>query len=258
MLDEEGEPTGEVRPAPAPRLESEIDDGQEKVIIGDDLPFAQIKPYLSDALAKNFVLRQATRHTALQLLPVARILSHAKPVTPSAKEIKEAMDEMVKSYAVATVLPTGSQAPKAEYAVKPTNHTLGHRWKPTEQTKAATPPVGSCPLLHLPPEILTNILRAYTTLEPVPLPPNPSFASTYQGTQEASPMFASALSDQQFARIMHLAADRSTLKGYTQRYYRRSPTGDKKDSRSNGRVSLHDGDAFLAYVGCLEYERRPI
>lgn len=246
-----------MRVAPAPRLEDELEEDEDRVIMGDDLPFAQIKPYLSDALAKNFVLRQATRHAALQLLPVARILSHARPVTPNVQEIKDAMDEMVKNYAVATILTKGAQTPKAEYSIKShVNGTLnGKNLSP--ESKAATPPAGSCPLLKLPPELITNILRAYTTVEPIPLPPNPSLASSYQPTQEATPAFASALTDQQFARIIHLAEDRSTLNGYTQRYDRRSPTGDKKDSRSSGRVSLHNQFAFLSYVGCLEYERRP-
>lgn len=258
VLDEDGEPTGEMRSAPAPRLEDEhVQNPEDRVILGDDLPFPQIKPYLSDALAKNFVLRQATRHTALQLLPVARILCHARPVTPSVQDIKNEMDEMVKNYAVATVLSKGTQAVKAEYSMK--HQTNGRPVGSTSDTppKASTPPTGSCPLLSVPPEILTHILRAYTTLEPIPLPPNPSLAHVYQPTQEAAPVFASALSDQQFARILHLAEDRSTLKGYTRRYDRQSPTGDKKDSRSNGRVSLHDENAFLTYVGCLEYERRP-
>lgn len=258
VLDEDGEPTGEVRTASAPKLEEDEEEGEHRVIQGDDLPFTEIKPYLSDALAKNFVLRQATRHAALQLLPVARILCHARPVTPNVQEIKEAMDEMVKNYAVASVLGThGTQIPKADYAVRSRPNGATNGSSISSQPKAATPPAGSCPLLALPPELITNILRAYTTIEPVPLPPNPSLASSYQPTQEAAPVFASALSDQQFARIIHLAEDRSTLKGYTQRYDRRSPTGDKKDSRSSGRVSLHDGNAFLSYVGCLEYERRP-
>lgn len=259
MLDEDGDPTGEVRTLPAAPGEDENPENEaDRVILGDDLPFAQIKPYLRDALAKNFVLRQATRHTALALLPVARILCHARVVTPSAQEIKDSMDEMVKNYAIATDIakdtrpkPTPRYESAAHYRYR--ENRRANQSKTPIQYKAATPPPGSCPLLNLPPEILTNILRAYTTIEPVPLPPNPSLAHLDQPTQERPPVFASALSDQHFARIIRLAEDRSTLRGYTQRY-----DSERKDSRSSGRISLHDDDAFLEYVGCMEYERRPL
>lgn len=259
VLDEEGEPTGEVHTLPAPRIEDEeTENSEDRVIIGDDLPFNQLKPYLSDALAKNYVLRQATRDTALQLLPVARILCHARPVAPSAQEIKDAMDEVVKNYAVATDLTSGTQSASAKYTLR--YRLSGGRRnarKVEYMSKACNPPAGSCPLLSLPSELIIHILRAYTTIEPVPLPPNPSLAHLYQPTQERAPVFASALSDQQFGRIIHLAEDRTTMQGYRKRYDRRSPGGPKRDSSSNGSISLNDEQAFLSYVGCLEYERRP-
>lgn len=260
VLDVDGEPTGELRTLAAPQIE---DDGEksmspDRVIYGDDLPFAQIKPFLSDALAKNYVLREATRHTAVQLLPVARVLCHAIAITPTSEEIKSTMDAMVREYAMASVLPGKSHTPPNSYTTTSTTSSTTVSESNLRPLKASVPPQGTCPLLSLPPELVTQILRAYTTLEPVPLPPNPSLANVFNPCQATSPVFASALSEQQFRRILHLAQDRTTLKGYTHRYHqgRNSLNGTTKDSRNHGRISLHNSAAFLEYVGCQEYERR--
>ena len=270
VLDEDGEPTGaevEVQlpnslaneanaQTPASRRRAaweEEKSNEDEVILGDELPFNEIKPILADALARNHILRESTRHTALALLPVARVLLHASARQSYPEDIKSQLHGMAETFGAATLQPSRNSAA--------TSYTYDHRTgSPAAAVRA--PPMTTSPILKLPPELLIHLLRVYSALEPIPPPPHPGKAASYVPTlQGRKPSFASSLSENQFNRIVSLAMDRSTLTGMTQRYHTANggsayAIGQKRDSRDNGRISLHNAYAFLGVVGCLEYERR--
>ena len=241
-LDDEGEPSIQ-NLSLSPPFSKNIPEPNDSVLQGDDLPFTQIKSILADALARNHIFREATRHSAVQLLPAARILLHAKMPHISVTEIRSQVEADLEQPAWLASSETPNVTPSINYTY---DSNLQKREAPN-----------STPLLRLPPELLTHVLRCYTALEAIPLPPNPSLANSYNPGQASTPIFASALSAAQFNRILILAQDRSTLSGMTHRFDTRM-TGLKRDTRDQGRVSLHDAASFLKVVGCLEYERRRI
>lgn len=261
-LDEDGEPTGaQVNVSVPDSLISEASGAtarkkatweeatvsEHQVILGDELPFNELKPILADALARNHILRESTRRTAIGLLPVARILLHAKARISTAEDIKSQIYSVSETFEVASIRPNG----------KPSNYTYTQK----SSSSVARPPMASPPILKLPPELLIHLLRVYSTLEPIPLPPHPGQAASHVPILRGrTPVFASSLSESQFNRVISLAQDRSTLAGMTQRYHSATPNGNtstpRRDSRDNGRISLHSPFAFLGVVGCLEYERR--
>ena len=196
---------------------------------------------------RNVLLRVATRQTALLLLPVARVLLHAKRPRASPDDIKAQLgaDAVADTFQAATL----SGTPKPSIASYTTNSTL-----PLSPTAAT-----SSPLLRLPPELISYILRVFTTLESVALPPPPAHASAYTVTQPPQPVFASPLSEAQFNRVLAIAQDGATLSGMTHRFPgngagRASPA--RGDARDQGRVSLDNKWALLGVVGCMEYQRR--
>ena len=266
VLDEDGEPTGAeiavtvpdslVAEANANRSSSarrkvawdEEKQDEDQVILGDELPFNEIKPILADALARNHILRESTRHTAIALLPVARVLLHATAPSTLPADVKAQLQDVSETFQAASLGGSRDAATR--------NYTYG------EETSSARNPFAmtSSPILKLPPELVVHLLRVYTALEPIPLPPHPGRAASYVPMlQGHKPVFASSLSENQFNRIISLAQDRATLAGMTQRYHTASPNGtQRRDSRDNGRISLHSPHAFLGVVGCLEYERRAV
>ena len=220
--------------------EPELSEKDDNVVQGDDLPFTQIKPILADALARNHILREATRHSAKQLLLPARILLHAKAPLISVTEVRSQVESGFLQPTGIASLESGGVKPKANYEYR---------------SEKGTAPPGCTPLLRLPPELIAHILRCYTALEAIPLPPNPSTARSFNPGQATPPVFASALSESQFRRILALAQDRSTLSGMTHHFSAKTG-GLKRDSRDPGKVSLHDATSFLSIVKCQDYERR--
>jgi hypothetical protein len=246
-LDEDGEPTGAETAVPLPDSLVNDDKAGDSILLGDDLPYAELKTYLVEGLMRNVLLRVATRQTALLLLPVARVLLHAKRPRASPDSIKAQLgaDDVADTFQAATL----SGTPKPGVVSYTTYSTV------PLSTTAAT----SSPLLRLPPELISYILRVFTTLEPVALPPPPAHASTYTVTQPPQPTFASPLSETQFNRVLAIAQDRATLSGMTHRFPgngagRASPA--RGDARDQGRISLDTKWALLGVVGCMEYQRR--
>jgi len=231
----------------------------DKVILGDDLPWKDVNEYLRKALLRNHVLQASTKHTALQLLPVARVLLHAKLPQISASAMQDQVYAAhYKERGGGST--TASSCLQHDAGRAATDYTYdGSSWSdsPARTRTGAM----SSPLLRLPPELVRHVLRCYSALEPIPLPPHPRHASSYNPGQgqaatgaSTHPTFASPLSEAQFSRILALAQDRSTLSGMTQRYDGR-PRSSSSSARDKGRLSLHDARAFLDAVRCSEYER---
>lgn len=214
-------------------------------LLGDELPYATIKPYLDSALLRNRVLRDATQHTALQLLPRARVLLHVRIRSINTAQIKEQVSGVEAAFddAVAWVKNIGRKASKP---------------KPNVTVYKEAPDGKTPPMLKLPPEVIIHILRCLSASDGIPLPPPPGQAKSFNPTQPCMPIMASALSEAQFTRILTLARDRSTLLGMTQRYHNagQQKGRSKKDSRDQGRLSLHDAASFLRVVACTDYERQ--
>lgn len=243
--------------------ESDSASPADTVLLGDDLPWNKVKEHLSKALMRNHVLRESTRHSALALLPVARVLLHAKPasrLTPT-----EIQEQVLQYHNNDTAIPsTEDTRPNAQYTYTQQQQQQhdGSTALPSETLHRGS----TSPLLKLPDELVRYILRSYTALEPIPLPPHPRNAKTFNPTQTDPPnppTFASPLSETQFNRILSLAHDRSSLSGMTQRFGATTGSltaaGQRKGSHSprfhHGRVSLHDPRSFLWVVGCTDYER---
>ena len=216
-------------------------DAAKEILRGDELPWIQIKPFLDEALTRNHLLREATRHAALQLLPRARILLHAK-----ARSVTQQIEEHLT--------PTVYSSAQPVNATQTSKSPINYQYTPSPNRAAASTSKPS--LLTLPPEIITHILRSLASIDGVPLPPRPSQASSYDPAQPRNAIIASPLSEMQFTRILGLARDRSTLLGMTHRFHDGNGHAQtKRDSRDQGRVSLHDAASFLAIVGCKEYDR---
>lgn len=258
---------------------------EEDVIEGDDLSFAeQVRPILSAALARNHILREATRHAALNLLPRARVLMHARrPRDLTASQIKRQVlvdggvqnpdhsgDHVATSSSQTIPIASASKLRSSATTTNSYTYTTSptppfHSTTSSASLSSSSPiPNGNAknlspletnneqsPILKLPPELLLHILRCYTALEPVPLPPDPRRAKTYDpslttmttatpnsnsssGRQVASSssssssssstttIFASPLTENQMMRILTLAQDRMTLSGMTHRFDTRS------------------------------------
>lgn len=227
-------------PAPSARPPATDADGEDAVIVGDSLPYhTQIKPILAEALARNRALQAVTAQTALKLLPVARVLLHATARRVSAQEIRQQVEDLneIGEKTVAAAAPDrrkGTLVPQYTYS----------------DTKAFSGYTIS-PLLQLPPELVANILRVYSALEPIPLPPSPAEADSFDPLRIRSLVLASALSENQFMRVLAVAQDRRSL---TQ------PVKPMLGSGSRGGnarpVYLEDSKTFLHIVGCSKYERR--
>lgn len=230
---------GDEVPAPPVRPPATEVDGEEAVLVGDSLPYeTDIKPILEEALARNRTLQALTPRTALKLLPVARVLLNARARRTSTQEVTQ----QIESLNVHAARKTGATVAnrRSKFMVAPYAHS-GRR--PPSAYSAS-------PLLRLPPELVASILREYSALEPISLPPDPAEADAFDPLRSRPAVLASALSKSQFMRVLAIAQDRRSL---TQPV--KPISGPAHKGRKVQSVYLKDSPTFLQVVGCSRYDR---